>query len=125
VTGWLSTTGVREVLERARCLLFPSLWYETYGLVVDEAAARGIPAIVSEISAPADRVENGISGWVFRSGDLESLQRCILQIRDDAVVRAAGAASYRRYWANPLEPRRHALGLLAIYDEVIARAAFA
>ena len=28
---------VRQQLDRARCLVFPSRWYETYGLVVTEA----------------------------------------------------------------------------------------
>ncbi len=63
VTGWLPLQGVCDVLERARCLVFPSLWYETYGLVVGEAAARGVPAIVSDISATAERVMDGIGGW--------------------------------------------------------------
>ena len=34
---------------QARCLVFPSRWYETFGLVVEEAAARGVPAIVSDV----------------------------------------------------------------------------
>ncbi len=52
VTGWLSAEDVQRELEHARCLVFPSLWYETYGLVVNEAAARGIPAIVSDYQPP-------------------------------------------------------------------------
>ena len=43
VTGWLAADAVRREVEHARCLVFPSLWYETFGLVVDEAAARGVP----------------------------------------------------------------------------------
>ncbi len=57
VTGWLPASEVAAELHQARCLLFPSLWYETFGLVVAEAAARGVPAIVSDISAAAERVD--------------------------------------------------------------------
>lgn len=119
VTGWLSTDRVQTEIARARCLIFPSLWYETFGLVVAEAAARGVPAIVSDISAPADRVVDGSNGWVFRSGNLESLMRCIGLVSDPEVVRAAGANAYRDYWARPSDPQRHALELTAIYDKVI------
>lgn len=39
---------IDEVLERARLLLMPSLWYEGFGLIVMEALLRGIPVISSD-----------------------------------------------------------------------------
>jgi glycosyltransferase involved in cell wall biosynthesis len=120
VTGWLSTDRVRTEIDHARCLIFPSLWYETFGLVVAEAAARGVPAIVSDISAAAERVVDGSSGWVFRSDDLESLERCMALIGDSELVRAAGAIAYRDYWARPSDPHCHTARLTAIYDTVIS-----
>jgi glycosyltransferase involved in cell wall biosynthesis len=120
VTGWLSSRAVLGELERARCLVFPSRWYEAYGLVVAEAAARGVPAIVSDVSAPAERVINGTTGWVFRSNDEESLVGCMRLAADDALVSAAGAAAFRHYWAHPADPARHASGLAAIYEAVMA-----
>jgi glycosyltransferase involved in cell wall biosynthesis len=120
VTGWLPAEGVREALDRARCLVFPSLWYETYGLVVAEAAARGIPAIVSDICAPAERVIDGGTGWVFPSGDMEALAHRMSLTRDNDMLRATGAAAWRQYWESPSDPRRHARELTAIYDSVLA-----
>ena len=125
VTGWLATDAVRAALDRARCLVFPSLWYETFGLVVSEAAARGVPAIVSDVTAAAERVKHGQNGWVFRSGDIDALIDCIANVADDAVVRDAGAAAYRRYWNAPSDPQRHAAALIAIYEAVSGRAAAA
>jgi hypothetical protein len=43
VTGWVSRGKVTEYLKTARVLVFPSLWYETEGLSVIEAAALGVP----------------------------------------------------------------------------------
>ena len=119
VTGWLDAEGVRRHLETARCLVFPSLWYETYGLVVAEAAARGVPAIVSDITAPAERIIDGEDGWVFRSGDVDDLMRCMRVTEADAAVAAAGAVAYRRHWAQPPTRREHAAALLAIYETVM------
>ena len=123
VTGWLPAGEVASELHQARCLLFPSLWYETFGLVVAEAAARGVPAIVSDISAAAERVERGATGWVFRSGDIGDLLDAIEITRDDTAVSAAGRAAYERFWAAPPDRARHTNALVSIYDSVIARAA--
>jgi glycosyltransferase involved in cell wall biosynthesis len=121
VTGWLSTDDVFRELATARCLIFPSLWYETFGLVVTEAAARGVPAIVSDISAPADRVTGG-GGWLFRAGDSRGLADRLELTRDDAAIRREGEAAYRNYWAHPADPRSHTNALLSIYAEVLDRA---
>lgn len=125
VTGWLAADEVQGELTRARCLVFPSLWYETYGLVVDEAAARGVPAIVSDVTAPAERVADGLSGWVFPTGSVDELAQRMALARDDAVVRAAGAAAYAGYWAAPSAPSSHAIALAAIYDAMLSRRASA
>ena len=119
VTGWLPAPDVHRELGLARCLVFPSLWYETFGLVVTEAAARGVPAIVSDISAPADRVTDGRTGWIFRAGDHDDLLSRMELTRDDSTVRAAGEAAYGEYWASPADPARHAEELLSIYADVL------
>ena len=121
VTGWLPADQVLQQIDRARCLIFPSRWYETYGLVVAEAAARGVPAIVSDISAAAERVADGITGWIFRSGDLDDLARCMASLHDDTAVRDAGAAAYRRFWSCAPDRARHTAELLSIYAAVLAR----
>lgn len=121
VTGWLAADAAQQRIDRARCLIFPSRWYETYGLVVAEAAARGVPAIVSDISAPAERIEHGVTGWIFQSGDTDDLIRCMALLQDDAVVRAAGAAAYQRFWSQPPDRARHTTELLSIYAAVLTR----
>lgn len=120
VTGWLARDRVLEMVERARAVIFPSLWYETFGLVVTEAAARGVPALVSDVSAPAERIIHGRNGWIFRSGDLDDLVRCLAMTEDSDTVRAIGLAAYREYWAEPSDSARHTERLIAIYDTVIA-----
>ena len=121
VTGWVTPNEVQSWLRRARVLLFPSRWYETYGLVVSEAAALGVPAIVSDVSAAAERVEDGVTGWRFRSGDADDLLRCVAAAGNDGAVAAAGRAAHARFWANPPTSERHVAGLRSIYDTILAR----
>jgi len=100
--------------------VFPSLWYETYGLTVSEAAARGIPAIVSDISAAAERVKEGVTGWRFRSGDPGDLVRCLRLIADDGIVKAAGEAAYRAFWSGAETRETHTTKLVRVYDAALA-----
>ena len=120
VTGWLTPQQVDDELSHARCLVFPSLWYETYGLVVDEAAARGIPSVVSDISAASERVEHGKTGWVARAGDVDDLMRCLHLTHHDDNLRAAGIAAYDHFWARHPTRADHAAGLMKAYDAILA-----
>lgn len=51
--------GTPHPAERLHLAVFPSKCQETYGLVVDEALARGVPAIVSDNGALAERSATG------------------------------------------------------------------
>ncbi|CBE67384.1 protein of unknown function [Candidatus Methylomirabilis oxygeniifera] len=51
--------------------VFPSLCYETYSFVLDEAFQLGLPVLVPDRGAPADRI--GGRGMTFRAGDPHDL----------------------------------------------------
>jgi glycosyltransferase involved in cell wall biosynthesis len=55
--------------------VFPSLCEETYGLVVEEALARGVPVVVSDLGALAERIGGG--GVVTPAGDAAALRATI------------------------------------------------
>jgi len=119
VTGWKAREDVRRWIASARCLVFPSLWYETYGLVVAEAAAYGVPVIVSDVTAAAERVEDGRTGWLFRSGDADDLVRCLALLGDDDRVQSAGTAAYDAFWSGARDHASHAAALIAIYRSIL------
>ncbi|HMS57031.1 MAG TPA: glycosyltransferase, partial [Fimbriimonadaceae bacterium] len=116
--GWLSSDLVVERMRQARALVFPSVWYETLGLTVYEAAANGVPAIVSNVTAACDFVEHGVNGLVFRAGDAEDLAQKMAMMTDDEASRM-GMAAYDRYWANPMTVESHLTGLLQVYTEAL------
>jgi glycosyltransferase involved in cell wall biosynthesis len=60
-------------LMRARFLVMPSLWYETFGRTVAEAFAQGIPVIASRLGAMLELVEDGKNGFLFNPGDSADL----------------------------------------------------
>ena len=67
----------------ADLFVFPSV-YDTYGLVVREAANAGTPSVVTEESGASDGIRNGINGFLARetSSDLCRVIVSALQDRD-------------------------------------------
>jgi glycosyltransferase involved in cell wall biosynthesis len=67
----------------ADCLVLPSAT-ESWGLVVNEAMASGLPAIVSDrVGAGPDLIEDGVTGHIYPMGDLDALTTRILAMRAD------------------------------------------
>ena len=62
---------------RAHALVLASC-KDTWGLVVNEAMASGLPVIVSSACGCSDDlVGDGVEGWCFPSGDLDALTSCL------------------------------------------------
>ncbi|MFA5240819.1 MAG: glycosyltransferase family 4 protein [Sulfuricella sp.] len=71
--GSLPGDAVRQEMGRAAALVVPSIWYETFGLVIIEAFACGTPVIASRIGALADIVREGETGLLFEPGNPRDL----------------------------------------------------
>ena len=118
-TGWRDGAGVDAALRQARALVFPSTWYETGGLVVLEALARGIPVIVSRTTAAADFVADGENGYVVDAGDVPALAARLQALTDNATVEHMGRQAFERYWANPQSMSAHIANLLTVYEDIL------
>jgi glycosyltransferase involved in cell wall biosynthesis len=122
-TGWLPRAEALQRLRSARALVLPSLWYETQGMVVLEAAALGVPAIVPDTSAARDLVKDGHSGLWFRGGDAKSLRDAMQQMMPIQRAQEMGHSAYEQYWQDPPTIDQHILGLERAYIETLTGAA--
>ena len=83
-TGFLNQGKIPAAYAAADCLVLPSDGRETWGLVVNEAMASGIPAIVSDqVGCGPDLVLDGVTGWRFPLGDTYALSECITRLARD------------------------------------------
>ncbi len=119
VTGWVDHRIVSKHLEKARALVFPSNVYETQGLAVMEAAARGVPAVVSDNCAARDFVRDGETGLWFKQGSVADLQKQLKRLQEDDLVDRLGQAAYERYWSDPATPQAHIQELMKIYQKTL------
>lgn len=121
--GWLDHKQLEAVVRGARALVNASLWYETQGLSVLEAAAQGIPAVVSGNGALREAVVDGRTGLWFRGGQADDLAEKLVRLQGQPTLAAAlGAAAYERFWALPLDLESHLDRIESIYTELLKAA---
>ncbi len=111
--GFLPAHEVSRLLARALALVLVST-VEQWGLVVNEALAAGLPAIVSgEVGARDALVRNLVNGYVVERGSVAGLAKAMAALAgDEAHWREMAAASHRRAWLGDTERFADAAELL-------------
>jgi glycosyltransferase involved in cell wall biosynthesis len=95
-TGSLHREELAAAYASADLFVFPSTT-DTFGNVVIEAQASGLPVIVSDVGGPKDLVEDGTDGRITKGLDLDALTSAIRQLVEDAPLRQRmGVASRAR-----------------------------
>ncbi|AYF79450.1 glycosyltransferase family 4 protein [Nocardia yunnanensis] len=62
--GMADAAAKRELLSRARCLVFPVQWEEPFGMVMIEAMVCGTPVVALRGGAVAEVIVDGVTGRV-------------------------------------------------------------
>ena len=103
-TGYLAGLELARAFASADVFLFPSTT-DTFGNVILEALASGVPCVVSDQGGPKDLIEHGVTGFITRARDAEDFTRKVQQLSDDSSLRqtmssAARKAVQDRDWAE-------------------------
>jgi len=81
--GFLNQTELGKAYAVADCLTLPSDFPETWGLVVNEALACGLPAVVSDtVGCGPDLIRNGETGFTFPLDNVAALAERLGIVRD-------------------------------------------
>jgi glycosyltransferase involved in cell wall biosynthesis len=95
-TGFLNQSRIPEAYSASDVLVLPSDAGETWGLVVNEAMASGLPAIVTDhVGCAPDLVLEHKTGFVVPLGDVEKLKHTmhLLIEQPDMISRLGRAAT--------------------------------
>ena len=85
--GYLTGEALAKAYASADVFVFPSTT-DTFGNVIIEAQASGLPVIVSDLGGPKELVEHGVSGIVTKAHDTDDFARAINRLAGDAKLRA-------------------------------------
>jgi glycosyltransferase involved in cell wall biosynthesis len=115
-TGALHGEELATVFASADVFAFPSET-ETFGNVVVEAAASGLPAVVARAGASHEHVIAGVTGEVIDGQDPAALARAIVTLFDDAPRRLRMGQAARAHAAR-YDLERAVEATWAIYRDV-------
>ncbi len=93
--GYLKGEALARAYASADVFVFPSTT-DTFGNVVLEAQASGLPVIVSDLGGPKELVEDGTTGLVTKALDVDDFARAINRLASDAALRARMGETARR-----------------------------
>ena len=112
-TGYLAGLDLARAFASADVFLFPSTT-DTFGNVILEALASGVPCVVSDQGGPKDLIAHGTTGFITRALDVADFTAAVEKIAHDPALRQAlgdtahrtvqdrdWAEAGREFWATP------------------------
>ncbi|MGO9516356.1 MAG: glycosyltransferase family 4 protein [Candidatus Korobacteraceae bacterium] len=120
--GQLSADNVRAWMKNARFLVFPSRWYEPFGMTLLEAAACGVPAVAARVGAIPELVSEGQTGLLFDSQNPDELAAKANWAWTHPAEMAAMGFAARRLYEQKYTPARNYELLMNIYQAALSRA---
>ncbi|MGA8597315.1 MAG: glycosyltransferase family 4 protein, partial [Bryobacteraceae bacterium] len=95
--GAIPNCELPEIYRTAEIVVSPSVCYEGFGIPAAEAAASGLPVIVTRAGGLAELVVDGVTGYVVDRGDSGQLARAMTQLLlDDGARRSMGFEGRKR-----------------------------
>jgi len=88
--GRYAQDDLPAILDDVDAVVVPSTWWENSPVVIEEALARRVPVICSDIGGMAERVRDGVDGWHFAVGNSSSLAEVIGRVADAASATLPG-----------------------------------
>ena len=78
--GYKAGSELESLIRNCLAIVLPSEWYENGPMSVIEAYAYGKPVIGARIGGIPEMVEEGATGLLFESGDVEDLRRALREL---------------------------------------------
>ena len=109
--GWRDHEELPHLLSQTDLLVFPS-YLETFGNVIAESMAAGVPVVAANTSAIPHLVTDGVTGFLVESGDIVDLENKIIAILEDRQLKAdmgrnAREVALRRWHPNVIAKKTY------------------
>jgi glycosyltransferase involved in cell wall biosynthesis len=113
--GTVSSDECAELISRARAVLLPSAWEETFGLVAVEAMAAGVPPVAAGHGSFTELITPGVDGALFDPNNPTSLALAIADVEQNPEQYEFYGEQARKTYEQRFDPQRSVEELLEIY----------
>jgi glycosyltransferase involved in cell wall biosynthesis len=107
-----------KLIRKSCAVIFPSEWYETFGLVIAESFANGVPVVASNLGVMSELVTKNKTGLLF---DLNNIQDLIPKLyylfAQKNNVQKMGSNAYSDYKSKFTKEKNYKI-LIKIYKDL-------
>ena len=119
-TGYVDDKVKLIYYNSADIFVFPSMSkHEVFPVVTIEAAAFGLPIIVSNLRIFRKRIKDGYNGLYFKAGDENDLTRAIMYLIENEKLRRKIGKNARKEVEKYYNSKRMAMLTYRLYEELI------
>jgi glycosyltransferase involved in cell wall biosynthesis len=97
--GYLKGAELSKAYASSDIFVFPSA-IETFGLVVAEAMAAGLPVVASRVGGVPELIESGMNGYIFEPSDVPQMIAYVRELANDPAKRARMGEAARQTVLN-------------------------
>ena len=119
ILGKKTNNETLRFIKDSKAVVFPSIWYETFGLTIIEAFACGKPVIASNLGAMKELIEDGKTGLLFEPGNPDDLKRKIIWANENKEQLKKMGMEARKVFEEKYTAEINYEQLMNIYNRVI------
>lgn len=106
-------------MNKAKFVVFPSVWYEGLPIVILEALALGKPVIASNLGGRYELIEHNKSGFLFDLEDVEMFKHYVIKLNTNPFLCDSLGRMARQLYEERFLPKKNLERLLEIYNKAI------
>ena len=118
--GYKTGEELFNLVQNAKFVCVPSEWYENNPMTIVESYSMGVPVIGARIGGIPEIIEEGKTGFLFDSGDVDSLDRVISDVANiDTIDYGKMKKSAYQFFCSHFSSEEYYKTLMLFYNEVI------
>ena len=120
--GYKTGDELYDIVRKSRFVCVPSEWYENNPMTIVEAYSMGVPVIGANIGGIPEIIEEGKTGFLFKSGGVRSLEKAVQKsltaTRNDYLIMKKEA---RQFAKEHFDSNNYKELLMTFYHQVIGK----
>ncbi len=113
--GFKSGKELEDLIRKAKCSVYPSIWYENCPFSVMESIMHGTPVVGANIGGIPELIENGKTGFLFAPDNTQEFESAVKKITDNNELADEMSRNCLLYRFDTVE--EYTDKLLRIYEE--------
>lgn len=118
--GEMRQDKIKDELDHSHIFMLPSIM-ESFGLVLLEAQAKGLPVVASKVGSTHEALKDGVSGFLVPPGDVGQLAKKIAVLSGDPERRSKMGKAGRQYVEENYNINQLNDQLVKIYEKLLTQ----